>query len=419
MMEFRDTSSSTEPVLSPGKRRGGVLILVLLLMVPMALAGTRWYVNGVDGNDANNCKSPEKACKTISHAISLASSGDTIVVAAATYTENLTVDFSLTVFGADASTTIIDGGAANTVVTTSGTSTEVFLSKVTIRNGLAVNGAGINNAANLTIDNVAVTANSTSNGETHGAGIYNTGILTVNNSTLTDNTNDFSGGAIYNSGTLTINKSTVARNSAPYGGGCVNSGALTINDSTFSGNTAPVDEAGSGGGIFNAGSLTVNNSTFVGNTAGNAGGIDGGTQTVTISNSTIAGNSANQFSGGGIATIGKMILQNSIVANNSGGNCEGTMTSNGYNLSSDTSCNFNGPGDLNNTDPDLGRLRNNGGPTQTMALPPESPALDAGNPNGCTDGNGNLLKTDQRGEPRPGPHDHHGCDMGAFENQNH
>jgi hypothetical protein len=46
-----------------------------------------------------------------------------------------------------------------------------------------------------------------------------------------------------------------------------------------------------------------------------------------------------------------------------------------------------------------------------------SPAIDAGNPNGCTDGNGNLLKTDQRGMPRPDKEDTGGCDMGAYERQ--
>ena len=66
----------------------------------------------------------------------------------------------------------------------------------------------------------------------------------------------------------------------------------------------------------------------------------------------------------------------------------------------------------------LGSLQNNGGPTQTMALPSGSPAVDAGNPNGCTDGLGHLLKTDQRGAPRPDrPEDTGGCDIGAFEKQ--
>ena len=53
----------------------------------------------------------------------------------------------------------------------------------------------------------------------------------------------------------------------------------------------------------------------------------------------------------------------------------------------------------------------------TMALLPDSPAIDAGNPSGCTDDNGNLLKTDQRGLPRPDRKDKTGCDMGAYERQ--
>jgi hypothetical protein len=92
------------------------------------------------------------------------------------------------------------------------------------------------------------------------------------------------------------------------------------------------------------------------------------------------------------------------------------MTSKGYNLSNDSSCGFKGPGDLNNIDPMLGPLQNNGGPTLTQALPSNSPALDAGNPAGCTDSKGNLLKTDQRGSPRPDSTDVGGCDIGAVDN---
>jgi hypothetical protein len=62
-------------------------------------------------------------------------------------------------------------------------------------------------------------------------------------------------------------------------------------------------------------------------------------------------------------------------------------------------------------------LQNNGGPTDTMALLPGSPAIDSGNPGGCTDGQGHLLKTDQRGKPRPDKEDASGCDVGAYERQ--
>jgi hypothetical protein len=151
---------------------------------------------------------------------------------------------------------------------------------------------------------------------------------------------------------------------------------------------------GSGGGIANGGKLTINNSTLSQNSASNVGGGIGN-------------------SNGSTAT-----LQNSIVANNSpGGNCNGTMTSNGYNLSSDGTCNLNSTGDLNNTDPKLGTLGNYGGPTQTIPLLSGSPAIDAGNPSGCTDGRGHLLKTDQRGKPRPDKEDSGGCDRGAYERQ--
>ena len=54
-------------------------------------------------------------------------------------------------------------------------------------------------------------------------------------------------------------------------------------------------------------------------------------------------------------------------------------------------------------------------PAQTMALLPGSPAIDAGNPSGCTDSVGQLLTTDQRGQPRPDKEDTGGCDMGAYE----
>jgi predicted outer membrane repeat protein len=215
------------------------------------------------------------------------------------------------------------------------------------------------------------------------------------------------------------------------GGGIYNSGTAMVIGSTLSGNkvsavlTMQGIGAATGGGIFNTGTLTISNSTINGNSTflhckgfciEAAGGVLNGS-TVTINNSTFSGNSSGHL-GGGIFSDGTTTLQNSIVANSpSGGNCSGTMTSSGYNLSSDNTCNFNNTGDLNNTDPKLGQLGNYGGPTQTIPLLTGSPAIDAGNPSGCTDGRGHLLKTDQRGKPRPDHEDTGGCDMGAYERQ--
>lgn len=416
-------------------------LALFLTAAPTAIASTTWYVDGVHGNDANTCKLPDTAaCKTIGHAIALAHSGDSIMVAAATatYTENLTIRISLNVLGAGAGT-IIDGGGKGTVVTIPNTSTSVILSGMTIRNGLAQYGGGVYNSGTLTITNTTISGNAAlgipSSGRPEGGGIYNGGKLTIYKSTVSGNVarpcgsyylmnschGSGSGGGIYNGGTLTINKSTVSGNGADRA--CWWSPVFGWH---------VVCNGGDGGGINSFGTLTVYNSTVSGNvampgtgcgffcfTTGSGGGISSGGGTLTISNSTISGNGAYQ--GGGID--GSATLQNSIVANNTGGDCSGSITSHGYNLSRDDTCNFTHVNhDLPNTDPLLGPLLYNVGPnhTQTMALLPGSPAIDAGNPKGCTDGAGHLLKTDQRGMPRPNTEDiedKKGCDMGAYERQ--
>jgi predicted outer membrane repeat protein len=371
------------------------LVALFLTLSPVALASNTWYVDGMHGDDNNNCKSRQSACKTIGHAISLASSGDSIMVAAAVYQENLTIDFSLKIVGSDAKTTIIDGGGVDNVIYVPGSSTSVVISALTIRNG----GRGIVNYGMLSVNKAIITKNTSQ----QGAGINNVGTVTLNDSTLSGNTAVYAyddwGGAIYNSGTVTLNRSTLTLNSVSanyaYGGGIYSTGTLTINNSTISGNRAAGVSDGGGGGIAAGGTLTINNSTISGNGATLYGGAG--------------------FGGGNAP---KATFRNSIVANNTmGGNCSGSITSKGYNLSSDNTCHFKSTGDLNDTNPKLGPLQNNGGPTQTQALLPGSPAIDAGNPSGCTDGKGHLLKTDQRGKPRPDKGDTGGCDMGSYERQ--
>jgi lysophospholipase L1-like esterase len=100
----------------------------------------------------------------------------------------------------------------------------------------------------------------------------------------------------------------------------------------------------------------------------------------------------------------------------------GSITDGGYNISDDTTCGFRGTGangatigDGVNTLLDPNGLKDNGGPTQTIALLPTSPAIDAipvSPTNFCIDPAGNPVTTDQRGVARPqGP----ACDIGAFE----
>lgn len=92
--------------------------------------------------------------------------------------------------------------------------------------------------------------------------------------------------------------------------------------------------------------------------------------------------------GGGIDVTGSDRLTDTILAGNSAANapdCQGTVTSGGHNLISNTStCSgFTGAGDLVNMDPKLGRFQDNGGPTFTMALGAGSPAIAAADNGVC------------------------------------
>jgi len=370
-----------------------LLIALFLALAPTSLASNTWYVNAVSGSDSNDCKTPTTASRTIGHAISLAASGDSIIVAAATYHENLTISLSLRLIGSGARTTIIDGGGKGTVVSVSNVTANVVLSQLTLQNGTpsGIYNLGVLALLNSTVRNNYVYRSCVNYCFGAGAGIRNVGQgrLNVVNSTINNN-------SIH----VYCSPQTYPHLCVAYGAGISNEGGgqVEITNSTLSGNSVSGKMNGQPFGCCGAIYMSLDNQT-----------------SLTISSSTIAGNSATGSIGGmvGVTTI----ITDSILADNVGGNCSASMVSKGYNLSSDGTCNFSNTGDLNNHDPLLGPLQNNGGPTDTMALLPGSPAIDAGNPSGCTDGQGHLLKTDQRGMPRPDKEDSVGCDMGAYESQ--
>ena len=278
----------------------------------------------------------------------------------------LLVDKSVTINAAGADVLAVDGNASSRVFHI-GSGETVTISGLTIRNGHDDNmGGGIDNEVGAT--------------------------LTITNSTLSSNTAGsvnnpaVEGGGIFNSGTLTIVNSTVSGNSAGgiagSGGGIENFGTLTILNSTFSGNTAI-----KGAGVHNNGPatvVTITNSTLSGNTASAYGGACFNGGTMYIANSTLSDNSASI--GGGILVFGPLQIGNTILnRGDSGANIDSfgevTVTSLGYNLSSDDgSGHLTGPGDQINTDPLLGPLQNNGGTTFTHELLSGSPAINAGDP---------------------------------------
>jgi hypothetical protein len=204
---------------------------------------------------------------------------------------------------------------------------------------------------------------------------------------------------------------------------------VTVEGSTISDNSAsgPGADAGLGGGlaVYDGSTAALVNSTISGNSAGQYGGGvwllgQTGPASLALVNTTIAGNSAGL--GGGAIEINNqgagatVTFKNSLVAGNSApanASCEnpdegfgpGILDSLGNNLEDHDLCEFDQPTDLPDTDPLLGPLQDNGGPTWTHALLTGSPAIDAGDDAACP-------PTDQRGVPRPqGP----ASDIGAFE----
>src|SRR5271157_3382689 len=262
--------------------------------------------------------------------------------------------------------------------------------------GVTVSGGGLSQVfqvdTGVTAEIGGLTVTGGNAGGGGGGAIANVGTLTLNNSTLSGNSAGGGGGAIANVGTLTLTNSTLSGNSAGVGGAIANAGTLTLINSTLSDNSAP--SGGDGGGIFNDGTATLTNCTVSGNSAGNEGGgvyNYYNNAPVTIGNTIVAGNTTDGY----------------------GPDVEGPFASQGNNLigKTDTSSGWVGS-DLTGTiakplNPLLAPLGNYGGPTQTMALLPGSPAIDAGV---AVAG----VTTDQRGIPRP---QGSAPDIGAFESR--
>ncbi len=224
------------------------------------------------------------------------------------------------------------------------------------------------------------------------------------------------GGGIGAAGaTLTITDCAITGNSTSFLGGGVGASAteLEIIGTTISGNSAGL----TGGGIYYKGftrRVVLTSSTVSGNSASSEAGvfIDLECGGCTITNSTIAANSASSGIGGiQCISANPITLTNTIVAGNTGGNCVSTnMATGGHNLDDDGSCPFTGSGDLSNLPAGLEPLQDNGGTTQTHALLGGSPAVDAGDDGACP-------PLDQRGHVRAdGDADSIiNCDIGAYE----
>ena len=306
-------------------------------------------------------------------------------------------------------------------------------------NASEVQGGGIYNAGGSSIvTNSTISAN-TSGGP--GGGIYNRAHLEIIDSTITGNAAENSGGGVYqHSGSLRLLQSTISNNTSQESGGglCDSSGSLFMDGSTISGNAAKFSGGGmylgthwlsqtldivanstisgnisahDGGGIYAASSLQMANTTISGNEAGRRGGGIYGSEIV-LDHVTITDNLANtgEFGygdGGAIWNSGGPVTAfNSIISGNHRrfNNSEVADDFAGYSsLAVASSHNLIGTGGetlegvngniVGVIDPRLAPLADNGGPTLTHALLPDSFAVDAANPD---DG----VVYDQLGLPR-------------------
>jgi predicted outer membrane repeat protein len=254
---------------------------------------------------------------------------NTIVLPAGTYTltqapfnGDLQLSGDLTIKGAGASATVVDGAGLDRVFQVLG-GAKVVLTGITIQHGSPFgglgDGGGIYDAGTLKVNNCTISGNT----GFYGGGIANEGggVLTVNNSTFSNNTAHQFGGSIFvgSPGTVTVTNSTLSGNVADaYGrdgeGGAIFSGSttiVTVSNSTLANNSA----AGFGGAIATAGTVIIRDSTLSGNSCPYGGAIgDGGN--VTVSNCILADNSAD-FQGGGIYNQGTLTVANSGLIGNS------------------------------------------------------------------------------------------------------
>lgn len=254
---------------------------------------------------------------------------------------------------------------------------------------------------------------------------------TIVHSTFARNTSGADGGAIQSDleGPLAIRKTTFDRNSAVANGGglyAVGAERLRITASTLSRNGTDAN----GGGLYVDGPpVKIENSTFAGNRADTRGGgihaqdgADVSLNAVTVARNRAAADDEGLvlIGGGGLSRISSagFSVRNTLIALNTIG-ASGSRSRNdcvsdvpfdslGNNLLSETpsgvECDgFDGPNDLVRAIPRIGKLKRNGGPTETVALKRGSAAIGAAH-------KPSSPKRDQRGtrrDKRP--------DIGAYE----
>jgi CSLREA domain-containing protein len=310
----------------------------LFVAVPEARAATLG-VTRADDPPPNGCKAGDCSLREAIIAANTNPDADTITLPAGTYRLTITgnesaglkgdldIRSNLTITGAGAAATIIDGSQMNNRVfeiRETAPIVQVRISGVTIRGGNADTdfGGGIrNNRSRLTLTDVVLTANgeglnADESDDTNQAGaLYNDrGVVELTNVTIDQNVAD-SSSAIVSTGPMTITTSVISNNQAASTGVILSTSALTVINSTVRDNTTAMD----GGGIRTENSqLTLAGSVIVGNISVEfgAGGVNNNGSVVTITDSEIANNRSSELGGGIVNLDGRMTISKSTISDN-------------------------------------------------------------------------------------------------------
>ena len=335
---------------------------------------------------------------TVQNGIDVASvtTSGTVNLASATYKQGRTINIAknVTVRGTGEASTIISGENLYRVFNI--VSGNVTLDKMSIVNGsTAGNGGGIySQDAFVTVNNSTINGNSARNGG--GLYVLDFSNVRINNSTISNNSGLVDAGGIYNTGSLTVSNSTLRNNSTNGSGGAIfgaySNNKIAVLSSTISGNSAQ----GGGGAVYNDnGTIRISSSTITGNSAKDGGGIENNfISGLTIGNTIVSGNTSR-------LDPTKNEINNTSTIINLGYNLFGFSGNSGVHNVNVATTDITPTAELNDI---LAPLGNYGGTTQTHALLPGSPAIDAGNAASTT--------LDQRGRTRVGT-----ADIGAFESK--
>jgi hypothetical protein len=330
-------------------------------------------------------------------------STDTIQFSPSLFSTPQTIDLTKGL-GITANNLTIQGPGAG-LVTISGThqvqvfnvsAATVSVSGVTITGGYGSLGGGIEYTGAGTMTLAGVVLSGSTAGD--GGGIANAGSGTVamTDCTVTNNFANTGGGIVIKGpGSLTLTRCTVANNSAGTGAGIQvfnysqATGPVALVDCTIAGNSSAGSNRGGGLSVSAPIIATLTNCTIFGNSAYAGGGISTAQQgSVKLNNTIVAGNSAS-FWGPDLAAAATTSSSYNLIGISQG--LMGITNGKQGNKIGSVASPWN---------PKLNPLANNGGPTETMALQPGSPALNAGSNALAVDAGGNPLVTDQRGANR-------------------